>query len=335
MEDNRVQSNFFIALFVGVLILNIWVFKPFFSLLIFALTLAVLFKPIYQRIRKYAKNDTIAALVTTTLVFLLIILPLSFYIQQVVIEVHYLYNSLTGESSNTFVNVITQKINGLNNTALSYNINQYLKNLSNLLLQNIGEVFSSIARLIFTSILVVFSLFFLLKDGEKLKNGLYALSPFPRDADDKLINKMEAAINSVIRGQMLVAVLQGFFATLGFTLFGVPNPLLLGTTVILAAFVPTVGTALINIPVILYLYFSGQAFAALGLLIWELVAVTIIDNFIGPIVINKSLKFHPFIILLSIIGGISAFGPIGFILGPLILTLLTALFEIRYLLIEK
>ncbi|MDB4939835.1 MAG: hypothetical protein JWO40_260 [Candidatus Doudnabacteria bacterium] len=335
MEQSRVQSAFFIAVFGIVLVLNAFVFRPYFSVIIISLVLAVLFKPVYQRILKRLGNETIAALITTAIVFIIVLLPLTLYIQRVFIEVHGFYNNLSNDSSNTFVNTVLDKIKGLNNSGTSFDINQYLKGLSNSLLNNVGAIFSSILNLIFTFILVLFSLFFFLKDGEKLKKAVYALSPLPKEADEKVLVKMEAAVNSVIRGQMLVAIMQAVVAIVGFSIFGVPNPILWGSTVVIAAFVPTVGTALVNIPVILFLYFSGHTLAAIGLAIWETTAVIIIDNFIGPMIINRNLQIHPFIILLSVIGGISVFGPIGFILGPLILTLLIALFEVRYILIEK
>lgn len=335
MENSRVQSAFYVSLFGAVLLLNILIFKRFFTVLLIALTLAVLFHPVYKKILEYLKSEMLSAILTTIVVFLIVMLPLSVYAQKIIMEARHIYISTASGDGNSFVNVVSSKINGLNNPALSSNINQYLKNVADSLVNNIGSIFSSLAHLIFTFILVLFSLFFFLKNGTRIRDIVYEISPLPREADEKVLNKMSAAINSTLRGQMLVAIMQGIVGIIGFSIFGVPNPILWGSTILIAAFVPTVGTALVNVPVILYLYFSGQTFAALGLLIWELTAVTIIDNFIGPMVINQSLKLHPFIILLSIIGAIAAYGPIGFILGPLIVTMLMALFEIRYLLIKK
>jgi predicted PurR-regulated permease PerM len=262
-------------------------------------------------------------------------LPLVFYAQRIFIEAHAFYISLSNDSSNTFISTVVDKIKGLNNPTLTLDINQYLKNLSNSLLQNVGSIFSSVVKLIFTFIMILFSLYFFLKDGDRLRNFVIRLSPFPKEADTKVFEKMEATINSVIRGQMLVAILHGIIAIIGFSIFGVPNPILWGSTVVIAALVPPIGVSLVVVPVIAYLYFSGQIGATVGLSIWEAIAMGILDNFIGPMIINRNLKIHPFVILLSIIGAISVFGPIGFVLGPLILTLLVALFEVRYVLIKK
>jgi predicted PurR-regulated permease PerM len=335
MEQSRIQSAIFIGLFGVVVFFNILVFRPYFEILLIAIILAVLFKPVNQKIYKQIGNQGIAAFITTVIVFVLVLLPLVFYAQRIFIEAHAFYISLSNDSSNTFISTVVDKIKGLNNPTLTLDINQYLKNLSNSLLQNVGSIFSSVVKLIFTFIMILFSLYFFLKDGDRLRNFVIRLSPFPKEADTKVFEKMEATINSVIRGQMLVAILHGIIAIIGFSIFGVPNPILWGSTVVIAALVPPIGVSLVVVPVIAYLYFSGQIGATVGLSIWEAIAMGILDNFIGPMIINRNLKIHPFVILLSIIGAISVFGPIGFVLGPLILTLLVALFEVRYVLIKK
>ena len=98
-----------------------------------------------------------------------------------------------------------------------------------------------------------------------------------------------------------------------------------GVVAALAALIPGIGTALVLLPAIGYLFFTGSTGMAIGLLVWGFVAVGLIDNFLGPILVNRGVKIHPFLILLSIFGGPSFFGPIGFVLGPLIVALLFAL----------
>ena len=151
--------------------------------------------------------------------------------------------------------------------------------------------------------------------GKKFKQLLSSLSPL-QTIDSQIISKMEGAINSVILGQFVIAVLQSIIAMIGFAIFGVPNPVLWGSLVIVAAFIPTIGTGLVMVPAILYLYFTGEPMLALGMAIWAFFAVSLIDNVLGPFLINKGLKIHPFLVLLSVLGGISAFGPAGVLIGP-------------------
>jgi len=146
--------------------------------------------------------------------------------------------------------------------------------------------------------------------------------------DETIFNKIAIAINSVVRGNLTIAVIQGILTAVGFTIFGVPNPFLWGSVAAISALVPSIGTALVLLPAILFLYFSGETFSALGLFLWGMMAVGLIDNFLGPKLVERGMRLHPFLILLSIFGGISFFGPLGFLLGPLVLSLLFALLEI-------
>ena len=115
---------------------------------------------------------------------------------------------------------------------------------------------------------------------------------------------------------------------MGFSIFGVPNPILWGSVAAVAALIPGVGTALVLIPSILYLFFIGETVSASGLLVWGIVAVGLVDNILGPKLVGRGIKLHPFLTLLSILGGISFFGPLGFLFGPLTLSLLFAFLEI-------
>src|SRR6185369_1295230 len=108
----------------------------------------------------------------------------------------------------------------------------------------------------------------------------------------------------------------------------VPHPALWGSFAVIAALIPGIGTSLIIVPGVLYLFFTSTNLYALGLFIWGVLAVGLIDNYLGPILVHRGVNIHPFLILLSVMGGLIFFGPIGFIAGPLVVALLFALLEI-------
>ncbi|OQW98324.1 MAG: hypothetical protein BWK74_04780, partial [Desulfobacteraceae bacterium A6] len=135
-------------------------------------------------------------------------------------------------------------------------------------------------------------------------------------------------INSVIKGNLTVAVIQGALTSAGFAVFGIPNAVLWGSVTAIAALIPGVGTSLVLIPAILFLFLSGKFLSGFGLLAWGAGAVGLVDNFLGPKLVGRGMQMHPFIILLSVLGGIGFFGPIGFLLGPLAISLLFAFLEI-------
>ncbi len=183
--------------------------------------------------------------------------------------------------------------------------------------------------------LFLFTFYYLLKDAQKLKRISLAASPLSGEENEAILNKLELAINSVVRGNLAIALIQGILASIGLTIFGVPNPVLWGMVAAITSLIPTVGTSLVILPAILYLFLNNQIFQAAGLAIWGMVVVGLIDNFLGPKLVGRGMKLHPLLVLLSVLGGAVLFGPIGFLLGPLVLSLFFALFNIYFSLVKK
>jgi predicted PurR-regulated permease PerM len=123
-------------------------------------------------------------------------------------------------------------------------------------------------------------------------------------------------------------MIQAVLATIGMTVVGIDRAVLLGGLVAIGAMIPGVGTGIVMIPVILFLFLSGSLVPAIALLIWSVVVVGLVDNFVGPQLMSRGNNMHPFIILLSVLGGLSLFGPIGFLVGPVVVTLFLVLLEI-------
>ena len=138
-------------------------------------------------------------------------------------------------------------------------------------------------------------------------------------------------------GVLLVSLIQGTLAAIGFTIFGIDRAVLWGAVGAILAMIPGLGTLAIMVPGILFLALTGAVPAAIGLAIWTIVTVIVVDNIIGPQLMSRGNNLHPFIMLTSVMGGISTFGPIGFIVGPVIVTLFTVLLEVynQYLAREK
>jgi predicted PurR-regulated permease PerM len=163
---------------------------------------------------------------------------------------------------------------------------------------------------------------------------LKVLSPLPDKYDSRVIQRLHDAINSVVRGALLIALIQGIVSGVGLSIFGVPNAVLWGSLAVIAALIPYVGTAAVITPAVVYLFLIDRTGAAIGLAIWGVVAVGLMDNFLGPRLVNRGIKLHPVVILLAVLGGLVFFGPLGYILGPLVVSLLFALLDIYPLLVR-
>jgi predicted PurR-regulated permease PerM len=176
--------------------------------------------------------------------------------------------------------------------------------------------------------LFLLMLFFLLRDGGRLKEELGSVSPFSEKQESQIFEHLERTILGALQAVVVVPVAQGILAGLGFMIFGVPSPILWGTAVILAATVPLVGSPLGWVPAVVYLFVQGQVGPALGLLVYCTVIVSGSDNVVKPLLLRGAARIHPLLGFLSIVGGVLAFGVFGFLIGPVILSLVLSAIRI-------
>lgn len=335
MNHSKTELYFLLILLAGAFALAFFIFKPFLYALILAIVFATVFGPVHAKALGITRGrSALSALLATVSVLVIVVVPLTFLGVQIFQESTQLYSSLTLNGGTTDLSRgVSDSLQGLTRffpvpMAFSVDADQYAQQGLRWLLQHLGSLFASVAKVMVSIFIFLIALYYVFKDGRKLRAAVIALSPLQDVHDETIFNKLAVAINSVIRGNLAVALIQGILTAIGLTLFGVPNPTLWGSVAAIAALVPSVGTALVLIPAILYLYFSGDTILAAGLLLWGTTAVGLIDNFLGPKLAGRGMRLHPFLILLSILGGIGFFGPLGFLLGPLVLSMLFVLLEI-------
>lgn len=337
MDAGRLETYFFLLLLSLVLILAVFVFLPYLNALFLAAVLAVVIKPVYRRLtRWFGGLESVAALLTVFLVLTIVFTPFIIFGMRIFQEATDLYLALMGNDPG-WGGALERLENYFRDVApgISINFSEYLRQFVSWLLQNTAAIFTGLAQVFVTILLSLFGLYYLLKDGEKLESRLIALMPLSRKYSQMIWERLEVMINSVIKGRLLIAVLQGMLAGIGFGIFGVPNPAFWGSVTMFAALVPTVGTSLVIVPAVVYLFLAGGPAAGFGLLIWGTLVVGLIDNFLAPQLIERGTRIHPFLILLSVLGGISLLGPIGFLAGPLVLSILFAILDIYSVLILK
>lgn len=192
----------------------------------------------------------------------------------------------------------------------------------------IANIFGSVLAAFLSFILMLLMMFYFLKDGEKWRKAMIILSPLGDKDDEKIITSITHSVNAVIRGFLFIAVIQGVLMGLGLFLFGIPNAALWGVVASIVSLLPTIGTSLVSIPAILFLFSTGHPTNAIGLLIWSAIAVGMIDNLLSPVIVGSKINIPPLLILFSILGGVSLLGPVGILVGPLTISLLYALISI-------
>lgn len=345
MNTQKPQFYFLLVILAGTSILVFFIFRPFLYALILATVFATIFQPVYQKILGFLRGrQGLAALVTTFIVIVFVFTPIIFLGIQISQEAQRLYFSLTDGSGkdvvfsifNNSINILQKYFPGIQEFSLnidgstSLTINQYVRQALSWLIQHLGSIFGSFARIAVSSFIFLISLYYLLKDGHRLKGLLISLSPLIDTDDEIIFKKLELAVNSVVKGSLIIAFTQGVLTAIGFAVFGVPNAVLWGTMATIAALIPGIGTALVITPAIIFLFFTSGLFYGFGLLAWGIGAVGLIDNFLGPKLVGHGMRVHPLIILLSVLGGLAFFGPIGFLLGPLTISLFFALLDIYF-----
>ena len=346
VNHQRSELYFLLILLAGIFVLAFFIFKPFLYALILAIVFATVFQPVHKRVLAMTRERKgLAAFLATISVLIVVVAPLTLLGIQIFQEATGLYSSLienggvTDPLRRSYSEASLSR--GIGNTIQSLtrfspvpidspDVSQYLKQGLSWLLQHLGPLFANVAKAMVGVFIFLIALYYLFKDGHDLKRALVALSPLQDIHDETIFNKLALAINSVIKGNLAVALVQGVLTAVGFAIFGIPNATLWGSVAAITALIPGIGTALVLLPAILYLYFSGETLFAVGLLVWGMVAVGLVDNFLGPKLASRGMRLHPFLILLSILGGIGFFGPLGFLLGPLVLSLLFALLEIYF-----
>jgi predicted PurR-regulated permease PerM len=333
MNSDRIQIVFFGILLFGALALSYAILSPYLSPLFLSLVLYIVWKPVHHRVsRVFGKHESLSALVSLLCVIVTILLPFIFFGTLLSEDARNLYNDISQSgSSATSVEKLSDLLHGKGADFLSklgVDIAGYATAGLNALVKNANVVFSGTVRIVFGFFVMLIALFYLFRDGGKLRATVFRLSPLANTYDADIFNKIEHAVGSVVKGSLLIALAQGVMAIVGMLLFGVPNAVLWGSLAAVVAIIPNIGTSLVLIPAVIYLYLGGHIGAAVGLAIWSAIIVGLIDNVLRMFVIKTGVHIHPFIIFLSVVGGISFFGPVGLIAGPIVVSLVYALFDI-------
>jgi len=295
---------------------------------------AIMLAPLYARLLKFTKGgETSAALLTVLSVFFVLLIPLIFFGMLMFQEVVSVYDSLThGSSLFLSVDHALRLLEGRIQTflpafELRANFSSFAQTSLGWAAGHLNDIFANTLAFSFQVIIFLISMFFLSRDGKALRALAVKWSPLPDAHDEKIFTTMELAVNSVIKGALVSSFVQGLMVGIGFTLFGVANPVLWGVLAAIAALIPPLGSAIVTVPAAIFMIISGHLGIGLCLIGWG-VLVGVSDNIVKPIVMGRGINMHPFIILLSVIGGIAHLGPAGFIAGPVVVAAFFALISI-------
>lgn len=341
ISTGRLQLIFFMILTAGVSVLAFFIFKPYIAPIFLAAIIAIVFHPFYKRLLKFFKEKkSLASFAAVLIVLGAILIPsifigIALYKEATILYFHISSVQAGGEGALSVVASFFEKKASVFAPEIPIDIGEYLQKFTSWVVGHLDNFFSSFFRILIGLLLMIISLFYFLRDGERIVKRLVSLSPLADSYDEQIMKKVGLSINSIVRGSLIIALVKGFLTALGFAIFSIPNPILWGVVTALASFIPVVGSSIVVVPGILYLFVTSSLASSIGFAVWGVAFVGLSDNVLSPILMERGMKIHPFLILLSIFGGLGLFGPIGFIAGPVVLSLLFALFDIYPLITKK
>ena len=331
MMNRIVEYVFFFGL-MGIVGYLVWeIISPFVSALALAAIIVTICYPLYTRLilKMPKQNATLAAFVTTILVLVVVIIPVFLLTSAIVGEAVTVYQLLNrdqvifAESLGAFETTIQSFMPGF-----ELNLTEYLRQAAEWFAGNLGAIFAGTASTIFLFFIAMIGSFYFFRDGKEFTQQLVVISPLPDDEDELILARLATAVRSVATGIVLVALIQGTLTAIGLSIVGIERAVLFGAIAAIGALIPSVGTSIVFIPAVGYLLATGDYVNAMILTAWGLTFVGLIDNLLGPYLMGRGSAMHPFLILLAVLGGISVFGPIGFIVGPVVVSLFMVLLEL-------
>lgn len=331
MNEKFIEHAFFFTLLAAVGYLVWLIVLPFLPALVLSAIIATACYPLYLRILRALRNrEGIAAFITTILVFLLIIVPVGFVGYLIFLEATSFYAAVSAGRSISIAPTLSfaQDLISRFFPSADIDVTAYAKAGAGWIASSMGAVFTSVASLTIMLLIAFIGLYYLFKDGERLMKVLIRISPLPDKQDAKIIDRLARSVRSVLAGSLAVGLIQGTLTAIGFAIFGVPQAILWGMVAAIAALIPAVGTSLVFIPTVAFLVIAGEYGSAAGIAAWGVVIVGLVDNFIGPYLVARGATLHAFLVLVSALGGLTVFGPVGFVLGPVIMSFMVALLEV-------
>ncbi|HTZ16853.1 MAG TPA: AI-2E family transporter [Dissulfurispiraceae bacterium] len=319
--------------------LTFQILKPFLSPLAWAVVFSIVFYPLYAFSLRFVPWKSLASLLTVIIIVTVIIGPFSYFIVLLVAELNHLSDYLaTGQFStlkealqHPSVSAIISRLTGtfgISEAQIDASIVDYLSRFGKELLAQVTRGAGNFIALAVNFIFMIFSIFFLLKDGAAFLQKIRDYMPFSEEEKSLLAAQMRDIIISTIYGGVVVAIAQGIIGGVAFSVLGIPSPVLWGFAVSIASFIPLIGSMAVWGPAVVYLFAHGAVVQAFALFFIGIFGISMIDYLLRPIIIGSRTKMHVLVILFSVLGGIQLFGLIGLVMGPLVLAVFISVIKI-------
>jgi predicted PurR-regulated permease PerM len=336
------EDKAFLFLVVAVSLAFAWILWPFYGAVFWGTILAILFAPLNQRLlRSMGKRRTIAALTTVTIVLLIVILPLTLIGALLVQEALNVYGRFQSGELNfgryfqqvfgalpVWLTTLLERFGLTNLAAIQERLSTGLVQAGQFVATKALSIGQNTFDLIVNLCIVLYLLFFLLRDGDDLARRIRNAIPLDAEQQHDLFNRFTTVIRATVKGNVVVAIVQGALGGLIFWFLGVHAPVLWAVVMAFLSLIPAVGSALIWVPVSIYFLVTGSIWQGLLLLAYGVLVIGLVDNILRPILVGKDTKMPDYVVLIATLGGIAIFGLNGFVIGPVIAAMFMAVWDI-------
>ena len=335
----RIQQGF--LLFFGLFAFTVCfiIIRPFLLPGAAALAFAVLLDPIQQQFHKWGLGRTASASLGLVLVVILILVPLVFLGLGAFNELKQLFGRLAQASSADggwepyLLHVLEKPLSwiGISSSDPDFDLRQLLREGAERAAATLAGlargVITNIAGSILDLVIILFTLFFLLRDGERIRNRVTSLLPMSPAVVEVLFDRVHRSVVANMYGVVVVAVAQGGLTGLAFWFLGLPNPVLWSVVAAMFSMIPLIGASSVWVVAAIILAVTGQYAKAAMLTAFGAGVISLADNVIRPYVISGQVKLHPLLVFFALLGGTRAFGIIGLFIGPAALSVALAILE--------
>jgi predicted PurR-regulated permease PerM len=318
-----------VALATLLFALIIW---PFFGAVCWAMFIAIVFWPLHQRFLRgaHGRRNT-AALASLIVILLIVILPMTMLAASVTQEASvFIENLRSGKIQiatyfQRFVDALPEWARGMlqrfgvNDFALlQQRLLAMLSNSSQIVTSRVLGIGQVTLDFLVGFFVMLYVVFFLFRDGDRLTRGIARSIPLRPEHTNRLMTQFATVVRATVKGNIVVAMVQGALGGIAFAVLGVPGAVLWGAVMALLSLLPAVGAVLVWAPVAAYFFFSGEVVKGIGLTLWGAVVIGLVDNVLRPILVGKDTRMPDYLVLVATLGGIVVFGLNGFVIGPVI-----------------
>ncbi|UCF40173.1 MAG: AI-2E family transporter [Gemmatimonadota bacterium] len=337
--QERFSRNFLLLLVAAISLLFFVMIRRFAMDLLVAAIFAGLSHPLYRRlITLFRGREVAASLATLAIVLLVIVVPLIGFLGIVAAQAVEVSQSVAPwvERQIDQPQELDRLLSGLPfwdriqpyQDQIITKVGQFAGNVGTFLLSRLAAVTRGTAEFFFDLFVVLYAMFFFLKDGRLLLKKILYYMPLGPTEENQMVARFTSVARATIKGTLVIGIVQGTLGGLAFLVAGVPGWAFWGTIMAVLSIIPGVGTALVWIPGCIYLAATGEVMAAILLAIWSIAVVGTADNVLRPVLVGRDTKMPDLLVLVSTLGGLLLFGAVGIVIGPIVAALFVTVWDI-------